>query len=213
MERRRIATGVLDLDVALGGWTSLGEAGFQMEWGMVRPSTVLLTAEKAAGASTLMQQIAGYVAAHSGTSRGVLYVSGDESVDALAARGARVHADHQLVWARHIKTMRGVEESVLHFGPVMTIIDSVQSMRLPEHENSAPENTTEHLVSVAKIASGLAHAHNTCVWLVNRTAKIVAVDSPLVRGVDVSLSMWLDSQQETGRRLKIDKNHFGVTSR
>jgi len=222
MERRRIATGMLDLDVALGGWTSLGEIGFQMEWGMVRPSTVLLSAEQGAGASTLMQQIAAYVAAHNGTSRGVLYISGDESVDSLAVRGARLHADHQLVWARHVKTVRGVEESVAHYGPVMTIVDTVQSMRLPEHENSVPENTLEHQVAVAKMCASLAQAHSTCVWLINRTSKLdparareAAIDERLAREVDVAMWMHVEPHPETGRRLSIHayKNRFSPVLR
>lgn len=211
MDRRRMATGMLDLDVALGGWTSLGEIGFQMEWGMVRPSTVLLAAEQGAGASTLMQQIAAYVAAHNGTSRGVLYITGDESVDVLAARGARLHADHQLVWARHINTMRGVEESIAHFGPVMTIIDTIQAMRLPEHENAPPDDTVEHHHGVVRIASGLARSHNTCVWLIHRTAKADAFGG-LIDDVDVALSMRVEAQAEIGRKLRIgvEKNRFAA---
>lgn len=206
---KRISTGIAELDYALGGGTVMAEDGYQSEWGLVRPSVVLLEAEVGSGSSTLMQQVAAHVARTRG---GVLLVSAEETVAALGARAERLHADSPNVWARHTDKMSSIETSLeTSYQAVLVIVDAMQSMRRPEHEDQAPESTPEHRKAITSVASKIARKHHLCMVLISRTPQGSSREesSPEHEIADVVLTMKTE-QTPSGRalRLKSLKNKF-----
>lgn len=211
---KRISTGIAELDSALGGGTVMTEDGFQSEWGLVRPSVVLLEAEVGSGSTTLMQQVAAHVARTRG---GVLLVSAEETVAALGARAERLHADSPNVWARHSDKMSSIETSLeTSYAAILVVVDAVQSMRRPEHEDVAaggpsPDSTSsEHRMAIASVAMKIARKHHVCVVLISRLPPGSVDESrPEHDIVDVALRMKTE-ETAIGRGLKLKslKNRF-----
>jgi DNA repair protein RadA/Sms len=188
----RAATGIGELDRVLGG-------------GFVAGSVTLLHGEPGAGKSTLLLQAADALAQ---TGRTVLYVSAEESPGQVRLRADRLGAltDGLLLASEtDVQAILGLVEA---HGPDVLIVDSVQTVRLPESPGGAGSVTQVRdcaaaLVSEAK-ASGIATV------LVGHVTKDGQLAGPRVLEHLVDAVCEIEGDRHHSLRLvRATKNRFG----
>jgi DNA repair protein RadA/Sms len=188
-ERRR--SGIREFDALLGG-------------GVVAGSLVLLGGPPGAGKSTLLLQIADSLR---GGGANVLYVCGEESAAQTKLRAARVGAsDDLLVFPE--TNLRAILDVCEQHRPDVLVVDSIQTMTLPEVESYAG--------SVAQIRDGtqalLEFAKRTgcAVFLVGHVTKDGAIAGPRLLEHLVDTVLYFEGEAGGEYRIvRAYKNRFG----
>ncbi len=186
----RITTGLPEFDVVLGG-------------GIVPGSVTLVGGPPGAGKSTLLLQIA----ARLQSSGPVLYVCGEESAAQVKLRAARLKIDAPILLFPETD-LHAVLDAAERIAPRATIVDSIQTVRLPESESYAGSvgqvrDCTQALVEFSK-RTGCA------TFIVGHVTKDGSIAGPrlLEHLVDTVLYFEGDIQGEY-RILRAYKNRFG----
>lgn len=191
-ERRveRIPSGSAELDTLLGG-------------GIVPGSVTLLGGPPGAGKSTLALQIASRLSRRGS----VVYVCGEESAAQVKLRALRLRAEGGVLVAAETN-LRALLETLDRSAPLALIVDSIQTVWLPESESYAGSvgqirDCTQALVEYAK-------RHHTATFLVGHVTKDGAIAGPrlLEHLVDTVLYFEGDVGGEH-RILRAYKNRFG----
>jgi DNA repair protein RadA/Sms len=190
----RLATGSAELDRVLGG-------------GLVPGSVVLLGGEPGIGKSTLCLQLAAHVAAAHGP---VLYVSGEESLEQVRLRAARLGALPEGLLAIAETRVEALAGPWQEAKPRLVLVDSVQTLR-SERVESAPGSVAQVRESAALLAA-TAKAQGAPLVLVGHVTKDGALAGPRVLEhlVDVVLTFEGD-RGHPYRVLRATKNRFGAT--
>lgn len=115
----RHKTGLEELDRVLGG-------------GIVKGSLVLLSGDPGIGKSTLLLQICQYL----GQTLKILYVSGEESAHQIKLRADRLGVSTENLFVLCETDVQIVSEHMRAAKPDLVIIDSIQTMNLPELNSS-----------------------------------------------------------------------------
>lgn len=121
----RYKTGSSELDRVLGG-------------GIVKGSLVLLGGDPGIGKSTILLQIC----EHLGQQLSILYVSGEESKRQLKLRADRLGVDSDNLYILTQTDVEMICETIRQDKPDIVMIDSIQTMTLPEL-NSSPGSVTQ----------------------------------------------------------------------
>ncbi len=193
-EAPRIGTGMAELDRVLGG-------------GLVPGSVVLIGGDPGAGKSTLLLQVCTQLARE----RGVLYVTGEESLQQLAMRAKRLELPlngldvasetRAEVVASHIETHK----------PEVVVLDSVQVMQM-DAIDSTPGSVTQ-VRETAAFFTRLAKQTNTVIVLVGHITKEGGLAGPKVLEHMIDCFMMLDSPAGSRyRTLRGHKNRFGAVN-
>lgn len=193
-EAQRIGTTFGELDRVLGG-------------GLVPGSVILIGGDPGAGKSTLLLQVCTQLAKH----RGVLYVTGEESLQQLAMRAKRlelpldgldVAAETRAeMIARHIETSK----------PDVVVLDSVQVLEM-ESIDSTPGSVTQ-VRETAGFFTRLAKQTDTVIILVGHITKEGGLAGPKVLEHMIDCFMMLDSPAGSRyRTLRGHKNRFGAVN-
>ncbi len=193
-EAERISTTLQELDRVLGG-------------GLVPGSVVLMGGDPGAGKSTLLLQMCTQLA----RSRGVLYVTGEESLHQMASRARRlelpldgldVAAETRAeVIAGHIETHK----------PDVVVLDSVQVLQM-DGIDSTPGSVTQ-VRETAAFFTRLAKQTNTVIVLVGHITKEGGLAGPKVLEHMIDCFMMLDSPAGSRyRTLRGQKNRFGAVN-
>ncbi len=193
----RQPTGVAELDRILGG-------------GLVAGSAVLVGGEPGIGKSTLMLQVAHWLAEKGGGGK-ILYVTAEESALQLRLRAERLGAvsDRLLVLAEN-----GLD-CILHAAEaaeiLALIVDSIQMVYCPEL-SSAPGSVGQVRECAAALIAQ-AKRRGVPLFLVGHVTKDGAIAGPKVleHMVDVVLSFEGDRFHAT-RILRASKNRFGAVN-
>ena len=184
-ERKRASTGLTDLDALLGGESTLGPTGILSDFGLLRGALVLLSGETGVGTTTLLVHAAVH-AARSGER--VLFACGDESAMDIQKKAERTGAVHENVFvlANNAGTsLDHVEASVKSRNATVLLIDSLQTMRVPDLRAKA--GTPHHVQAVVHHAKRMAVTYNLCVLCVTKdgsvagTAQIPHIADTMVR--------------------------------
>jgi DNA repair protein RadA/Sms len=193
-ETQRVATGLSELDRVLGG-------------GIVPGSVILVGGEPGIGKSTLCLQLA---LALEERSLGVLYVTGEESLEQVRLRAARLGALGDRILAIAETRVEALAKPWREAAPALVLVDSVQTLRT-ERVESAPGSVAQ-VRECAALLAATAKTHGTALVLVGHVTKEGTLAGPRVLEhlVDVVLS-FEGERAHPFRLLRATKNRFGST--
>ncbi len=184
--------------------TGFGEVDRVLGGGIVPGSVVLLGGTPGIGKSTLLLQLAGLLRERG---HGVLYVSGEESAEQVAMRGARLGtaADVAFLASNELEDVLGALRDTR---PAIVCIDSIQAIS-SRHLSSAPGGVAQ----VREVASVLQHevkkAGAACL-LVGHVTKGGALAGPRTLEHLVDVVLHFEGQRSGDHRiLRSSKNRFG----
>ncbi|MFO8046298.1 MAG: DNA repair protein RadA [Halomonas sp.] len=187
--------------------STFGEFDRVLGGGLVPGSAVLLGGNPGAGKSTLLLQTACKLA----QSRGVLYVTGEESLSQVAMRAHRLQLPVQglkMLAETSVETILAVAERER---PDILVIDSIQTMHL-EDIASAPGGVAQVRESAAALTRFAKHS-NTVLLLVGHVTKDGSLAGPKVLEHMIDASLLLEGGADSRfRTLRGQKNRFGAVN-
>jgi len=187
----RIGSGMAEFDTLLGG-------------GIVPGSLVLLGGPPGAGKSTLLLQIAARL---SGAAGPVVYVSGEESAAQTKLRAERLGASGELLLVAETN-LREILEALEKVKPRILIVDSIQTMALPEVESFA--GSVAQVRDCATALMEFSKRTDCATFVVGHVTKDGSIAGPrlLEHLVDTVLYFEGDNGAEY-RIVRSHKNRFG----
>ena len=189
-ERR--SCGIGELDRVLGG-------------GLVAGSLVLVGGDPGIGKSTLLTQACANLAT---TGETVLYVSGEESARQIKMRANRLGASRAGFYVLSENDVNGVAKRMEQLNPSVMVIDSIQTMYLPEIA-SAPGSVSQ-VRECASLLMRLAKSGNCSVFLVGHVTKEGSIAGPRILEHMVDAVLYFEGdRQHQYRLLRAVKNRFG----
>jgi len=188
----RLPCGIGELDRPLGG-------------GFVPGMLALLGGEPGVGKSTLALQCAAALAARAGSA---LYVSGEESKAQVRLRGERLGIRAADLFVLAATDLGSIELEIERLSPAFLVIDSIQTMTVPDVPLSAGSVVQVRECSVRLL--GLAKARSLPILLVGHITKDGTLAGPktLEHIVDTVLTFEGEPQLQH-RLLRCSKNRFG----
>lgn len=192
---RRLTTGVSDLDEVLGG-------------GIVPGSVTLLAGQPGIGKSTLLLQLAAYVA----RDHAVLYISGEESAHQVALRATRLGADSTETLDFAASTSANdIAATIQDAKYGLVIVDSIQTMSVDEM-TSAP-GTVSQITNSSNVLIRAAKSAGAAVVLVGHVTKEGSIAGPKVLEHLVDVVLQFEGDRYGGFKVvRAAKNRFGSTS-
>ena len=192
----------------------IGEFARVLGGGIVPGSIVLVGGDPGIGKSTLMLQLALEMA---GKLR-ILYVSGEESERQIKMRASRilVGADGRpplpdnlyLVTETNLET---IFEHNLEVKPGLLIVDSIQTVYLPELESAA--GSVSQVRESANRLRELAKTSGPAVFIIGHVTKEGTIAGPRVLEHIVDTVLYLEGDRfQAYRLLRSVKNRFGATA-
>ena len=193
-EAARIPSTFDELDRVLGG-------------GFVPGSVVLMGGDPGAGKSTLLLQVSAALAERAR----VLYVSGEESLEQIAARARRLGAPGDDLAVVSETVVERIGELAQAEQPHLLVVDSIQVMRV-QSSSSLPGSVTQVRESAAQLVR-LAKQTGVVVVLVGHVTKEGNLAGPRVLEHMIDCFMMLDAPPGSRyRTLRGQKNRFGAVN-
>ena len=193
-ESARIPSTFDELDRVLGG-------------GFMPASVVLIGGDPGAGKSTLLLQVSVALAQRAR----VLYVSGEESLQQIAARARRLGAPADDLTVVSETVVERVNELVQIEQPHLLVVDSIQVMHV-QSSDSPPGSVTQVRESAAQLVR-LAKQTGVVVVLVGHVTKEGNLAGPRVLEHMIDCFMMLDAPPGSRyRTLRGQKNRFGAVN-
>lgn len=189
--QKRLKTGLTEFDLVLGG-------------GIVPSSLILIGGDPGIGKSTLLTQIAGLL---SEKDIPVIYASAEESPEQVSLRVERLGINRDFYFISDTN-LSSILETVEEIKPQLLIIDSIQTVYLPELESS-PGGVSQ-VRECANTLMRLAKERGITVILVGHITKGGIIAGPKILEHLVDVVLYLEGEKETGFRiLRAVKNRFG----
>lgn len=190
----RLKTGIAEFDRATGG-------------GLVPGSALLVGGDPGVGKSTILMQVAAAVSAETAC----LYVSGEEAIDQLRLRAARLGVADATVELASATSVRDIAATLDDpNGPGLVIVDSIQTMYIDSIE-SAPGTVSQVRTSAHELIR-LAKRIGFCVILVGHVTKEGTIAGPRVLEHMVDTVLYFEGERgHPFRILRAVKNRFGAT--
>ncbi|MFA7359533.1 MAG: DNA repair protein RadA [Candidatus Kapaibacterium sp.] len=189
----RNTTKINELDRVLGG-------------GIVKGSVILIGGDPGIGKSTLMLQIAGNL-----HDKKFLYVSGEESASQIKMRADRLGVKVNNFFVLPETNLDTIHSAIQIERPDFVVIDSIQTVFLPELESSPGtisqlRESTSYLIKIAKTT-------NIPVFLVGHITKDGTIAGPKVIEHMVDVVLQFEGERTHFYRiLRGIKNRFGSTN-
>ncbi|MFZ5939000.1 MAG: DNA repair protein RadA [Bacteroidota bacterium] len=182
-----------------------GEFNRVLGGGLVPGSLVLIGGEPGIGKSTLALQVALH---HPGKT---LYVSGEESLQQIRLRADRLGMKDNNCLVLSETSLQSIISQILHLGPDLVIIDSIQTL-FSEDIESSPGSISQVRECAARLLK-LAKQSDIPVILIGHITKDGSIAGPKVLEhiVDTVLQFEGDTHH-LYRILRANKNRFGSTS-
>ena len=189
----RAATGIGEFDRVLGG-------------GLVPGSVTLLGGEPGAGKSTLLLQAADALAAGGRT---VLYVSAEESLGQVRLRAERLNALSDGLLLANESEVPSILGLVDGHAPDVLIVDSIQTVRLPDV--SGPAGGVTQVRDSAAVLVAAAKERGLATILVGHVTKDGQLAGPRVLEHLVDAVCEIEGDRHHALRLiRATKNRFGA---
>jgi DNA repair protein RadA/Sms len=190
----RYSTGIGELDRVLGG-------------GLVKGSLVLLGGEPGIGKSTLLLQICEYL----GKGNTILYVSGEESARQIKLRADRLNVTTENLYILAQTNAQSICDAIVKNKPDIVIIDSIQTMTIPEI-SSSPGSITQ-VRECTNMFMRTAKSEEIPFFIVGHVNKDGAIAGPKVMEHIVDAVLYFEGQRNMSYRiLRAVKNRFGSTN-
>ena len=194
-EEPRTTTRMEELDRVLGG-------------GIVAGSLVLTSGDPGIGKSTLLLQMCRNLA-EGGTK--VLYVSGEESLTQIKLRAMRIGECGENLLFLSETDLGIISEQILSVRPQVVIIDSVQTMMMPD-SSGAPGGPMQ-IREITAYLMRIAKEESITVFLVGHVTKDGMVAGPKMLEHMVDTVLYFEGDSTTSYRiLRAVKNRFGSTN-
>ena len=191
-ELTRIPTGIGELDRVLGG-------------GFVPGSVVLMGGDPGAGKSTLLLQVSTMLA----SATGVLYVTGEESLQQVALRAKRLNLPLEHLDVACETRAESIKQMVDKENPRVLVIDSIQVMQL--NEISSAPGSVNQVRETAAYFTRMAKQKGTVIILVGHVTKEGGLAGPKVLEHMIDCFVMLDNASDGRYRiLRGHKNRFGA---
>jgi len=189
-----LPTGIEEFDRVLGG-------------GFVPGSAVLVAGDPGIGKSTLLLQASDAVAR---SGKKVLYASGEESMEQIKLRAARLGVSGDGVYMLESGDVAEIVQQVVAVEPAVIVLDSIQTATHPEVDSHA--GTVSQIRESAALMAEVAKRTGAALILSGHVTKDGSIAGPRVleHQVDAVLQMGGD----TGAALRMlhgVKNRFGAT--
>ncbi len=183
----RMRTGMAEFDAVLGG-------------GIVPGSVTLLGGPPGAGKSTLLLQIAAPF------DRGV-YLCGEESAAQVKLRAARLGVDSSMLLFPETN-LRAVLDSLAKSPPRILVVDSIQTVWLPESE-SFPGSVAQ-IRDCTQALMQFSKSTNCATFVVGHVTKDGAIAGPRILEHLVDTVLYFEGEESVEYRiLRAHKNRFG----
>ena len=193
-EQARFSSGSEEFDRVLGG-------------GFVPGSVVLIGGDPGAGKSTILLQ----TMCHAAEFREVLYVSGEESLQQIASRAARLRLPTNKVKMLAESSVERVLEAAAIERPEVIVIDSIQVMHV-DGVDAAPGGVSQVRESAATLTC-FAKTTGVVLILVGHVTKDQALAGPMTLSHMVDTQVMLSSTDDARYRLmRTTKNRFGAVN-
>jgi DNA repair protein RadA/Sms len=191
----RILTGIAELDRVLGG-------------GIVPGSAVLVGGDPGIGKSTILLQAAARIAA---TGRRTLYVSGEEAVEQVRLRAARLGLSESPMGLAAATSLRDIAASLEgEAEAAVVVMDSIQTVWL-DALDSAPGTVSQVRACAAELIR-LAKTRGFALVLVGHVTKEGTLAGPRVLEHMVDATLYFEGDRgHQFRILRAVKNRYGAT--
>ncbi len=179
-----------------------------MGGGIVAGSLVLVGGDPGVGKSTLLLQVSDLVTAARGA---VVYVSGEETQRQIRLRADRLGVKGKSLYLLSETDLGVVLDTVESMNPVLMVVDSIQSVFLPELEAS-PGSITQVRECTTRLMQW-AKSTGVSVFVTGHVTKEGAIAGPKTLEHIVDVVLYLEGEQaSTYRLLRCVKNRFGSTN-
>ncbi|HMS30808.1 MAG TPA: DNA repair protein RadA [Candidatus Saccharibacteria bacterium] len=190
----RLVTDVEDVDSVLGG-------------GFVSGSVNLIAGQPGIGKSTLLMQLSAQLSKE----HAVLYVSGEESLEQVSLRAARITPKEQNVMLASSTSTDDIAATILSEQFQVVIVDSVQTVSCAS-VSSAPGSISQ-ITNSTYILTQAAKQANVTLILVGHVTKEGSIAGPKLMEHLVDVVLNLEGDRYGGFKvLRAVKNRYGSTS-
>lgn len=176
--------------------------------GLVAGSALLVGGDPGIGKSTLLLQVVAAVADQART----VYISGEEAIDQVRLRAARLGLDTAEVGLATATNLRDILASLdVADGPDLVVIDSIQTMYV-DSLDSAPGTVAQVRASAQELIR-LAKRRQITILLVGHVTKEGMIAGPRVLEHMVDTVLYFEGERgHQFRILRSVKNRFGPTN-
>lgn len=187
--------------------TSMEELNRVLGGGVVPGSLILIGGDPGIGKSTLMLQVSGQLS----KSGKILYVSGEESASQIKMRAARLGVNGDQLYVYPETDMDVIKSTISEMKPDAVVIDSVQTMQIPELQSAT--GSVAQIREVTADLMNIAKGQGITVFVVGHVTKGGAIAGPKILEHMVDTVLYFEGDlHHSYRILRTVKNRFGSTN-
>ncbi len=188
--------------------TKNGELNRVLGGGVVPGSMVLIGGDPGIGKSTLLLQVSGSLSDQGGK---LLYVSGEESANQIKMRAQRLGVSGSEFYLYPETDIGSILQNIEDLKPDYVIIDSVQTMQMPEVTSAV--GSVAQIREVTAALMQVAKTNGITIFIVGHVTKGGAIAGPKILEHMVDTVLYFEGDMHrTYRILRAVKNRFGSTN-
>ncbi len=188
--------------------TKNGELNRVLGGGVVPGSMVLIGGDPGIGKSTLLLQVSGSLSDQGGK---LLYVSGEESANQIKMRAQRLGVSGSEFYLYPETDMGSILQNIKDLKPDYVIIDSVQTMQMPEVTSAV--GSVAQIREVTAALMQVAKTNGITIFIVGHVTKGGTIAGPKILEHMVDTVLYFEGDMHrTYRILRAVKNRFGSTN-